>query len=173
MTIPVLQTEHLRKAYGALTVTDDVSLDLHFAELHAIIGPNGAGKTTFIHQLAGSLRPDAGQILFNRQDITNMPMAERVQLGLARTFQITSVLSGFTVLENAALAVQARAGSSFRFFKSAAHERSLNDKAMAALETVGLADRAERRASELSHGEKRQLELGDRPRDRTQGPPPG
>jgi branched-chain amino acid transport system ATP-binding protein len=159
MTIPVLQTEHLRKTYGALTVTDDVSLDLHFGELHAIIGPNGAGKTTFIHQLAGSLPPDAGQILFNRQDITSMPMAERVQLGLARTFQITSVLSGFTVLENAALAVQARAGSSFRFFKSAAHERSLNDKAMAALETVGLADRAERRASELSHGEKRQLEL--------------
>ena len=159
MMTPILQTEHLRKAYGALTVTDDVNFDLRPDELHAIIGPNGAGKTTLIHQLSGSQPADGGRILFEGHNITNLPMAKRVQLGIARTFQITSVLGGFSVLENAALAAQARIGSSFRFFRSAAGEQRMNRAAMAALETVGLADRAERRASDLSHGEKRQLEL--------------
>ena len=159
MTGPILETRQLRKAYGALTVTDDVSLELMPGELHAIIGPNGAGKTTLIHQLAGGQAADAGHVLLEGRDITNLPMAKRSKLGIARTFQITSMLGGFSVLENTALAAQARAGSSFRFFRSAAKERSLNDRAMTALETVGLADRADRRANDLSHGEKRQLEL--------------
>ncbi len=159
MTAPILQTEHLRKAYGALTVTDDVSTDLKHGELHAIIGPNGAGKTSLIHQLSGYQPSDGGRILFDGIDITTLPMAKRVRLGIARTFQITSVLSGFSVLENASIAAQAGAGTSFRFLRPADRERDLNDQAMAALETVGLADRAERQASDLSHGEKRQLEL--------------
>lgn len=159
MTAPILQTERLRKAYGALTVTDDVSTDLKPGELHAIIGPNGAGKTTLIHQLSGYQPADGGRILFDGADITTLPMAKRVQLGIARTFQITSILSGFSVLENAALAAQARAGSSFHFLQSADGEQQLNAEAITALETVGLADRAERQASDLSHGEKRQLEL--------------
>ncbi|MEZ5933686.1 MAG: ABC transporter ATP-binding protein [Alphaproteobacteria bacterium] len=159
MSAPLLEVRNLRKSYGALTVTDDVSLDLRPGELHAIIGPNGAGKTTLIHQLSGCQPSDAGHVLFDGQDITTLSMAKRARLGIARSFQITSLLSGFSVLENAALAAQARTGSSFRFFGRAAAERTLNDQAMAALSTVGLAERAARRASDLSHGEQRQLEL--------------
>jgi len=159
MTSPILRTENLCKAYGALKVTDDVNLELLPGELHAIIGPNGAGKTTLIHQLSGGLVPDTGRIFFDGQDVTALSMAKRAQLGMSRTFQITSLLPGFSVLENTALAAQARAGSSFRFFRTTAHENSLNEQAMTALETVGLADRATSKASDLSHGEKRQLEL--------------
>lgn len=160
MTSPLLQIEHLQKAYGALQVTDDVSLALEPGELHAIIGPNGAGKTTLIHQLSGRLPADGGRVLLDGDDITFLPMAKRVMRGIARTFQITSLLPGFSALENAALAAQARSGSSFRFFRNAARERALNDQAMAALEAVGLEDRADRTAGTLSHGEQRQLELG-------------
>ena len=159
MTTPILSVENLSKAFGALQVTGDVHLDVVPGELHAVIGPNGAGKTTLIHQISGSLAPDAGRIVFDGEDVTRLPMAERARRGLARSFQITSVLAGFSVLENAALAVQARSGSSFRFFRNAATERALNEEAMAALERVALADRAHRVAGSLSHGEKRQLEI--------------
>ncbi|WP_370195746.1 ABC transporter ATP-binding protein [Aurantimonas coralicida] len=159
MTGPLLDIRNLRKAFGALHVTDDVSFQVMPGELHAIIGPNGAGKTTLIHQLSGSLASDGGSVHFAGEDITRVDMAGRVHRGLARSFQITSILDGFTVLENAAMAVQARSGSSFRFFASAARESALNDAAMAALSRVGLDDRAQRRAGSLSHGEKRQLEI--------------
>ena len=159
MTAPILHTENLRKAYGALRVTDDVDLDLMPGELHAIIGPNGAGKTTLIHQLSGCLPADGGRVLFDGDDISALSMARRVRCGIARTFQITSLLPGFSALENAALAVQARSGSSFRFFRQAARERVLNEEAMEALECVGLAERADQPAGTLSHGEQRQLEL--------------
>ncbi|KTS30589.1 branched-chain amino acid ABC transporter substrate-binding protein [Methylobacterium indicum] len=156
---PLLAVRNLRKSYGALKVTDDVSLDVAPGELHAIIGPNGAGKTTLIHQLSGSLPSDAGSVHLAGEDVTALPMVARVRRGLARSFQITSILDGFSVLENVALAVQARSGSSFRFFRPAANETRLNAEAMDALGRVGLADRAGRRAGSLSHGEKRQLEL--------------
>jgi branched-chain amino acid transport system ATP-binding protein len=159
MTGPLLDIRNLRKAFGALHVTDDVSFQVMPGELHAIIGPNGAGKTTLIHQLSGSLASDGGSVHFAGEDITRVDMAGRVHRGLARSFQITSILDGFTVLENAAMAMQARSGSSFRFFASAARETALNDAAMAALARVGLDDRAQRRAGSLSHGEKRQLEI--------------
>ncbi|RAH97658.1 ABC transporter ATP-binding protein [Acuticoccus sediminis] len=155
----LLSIRDLRKAYGALAVTDGISLDVPEGELHAIIGPNGAGKTTLIHQLSGSLKSDSGSVHFAGEDITRLPMVARVRRGLARSFQITSILEGFTVLENAATAVQARSGSSFRFFGPAAAERALNDAAMETLSRVGIADRAHRRAGDLSHGEKRQLEI--------------
>ena len=154
-----LRLESLRKAYGALVVTDDVSLDVLPGELHAIIGPNGAGKTTLVHQISGLSRPDSGRILFEGRDVTALPMAERVRHGLARSFQITSILPGFSALENVALAVQARSGSSFRFFGDAAAEPALNEPASGYLGLVGLQSRAGSPAGELSHGEKRQLEL--------------
>lgn len=159
MSQPILALRNLKKSFGALAVTDDVTLEVMPGELHAIIGPNGAGKTTLIDQLAGSLASDGGSIVYDGRDVTRLSMPERVRRGLARSFQITSILSGFSVLENAALAVQARSGSSFRFFGPAARERRLNEEAMAALRAVGLEERAHDTAGNLSHGEKRQLEL--------------
>lgn len=159
MSTAILRLEHLCKNYGALAVTEDVNLALYENELHAIIGPNGAGKTTLIHQISGLAPSDSGRILLDGKEITHLSMPERVHRGLVRSFQITSILPGFSVLENVALAVQAHEGSSFRFFRPAAEEEALNRQAMAALEEVGLADRAARRAGLLSHGEKRQLEL--------------
>ena len=154
-----LTVRNLNKSFGALKVTDDVSLDVAPGELHAIIGPNGAGKTTLISQLSGQLASDSGTVDLGGRDITRMPMPGRVRLGLARSFQITSVLPGFTALENVALAVQARKGSSFRFFAPVATEAALNDAAMRALAEAGLDDRAHVLARSLSHGEHRRLEL--------------
>jgi branched-chain amino acid transport system ATP-binding protein len=159
MAEPLLELRNLRKNYGALVVTDDVSLSVLPGELHAIIGPNGAGKTTLIHQISGMLPSNSGQILFSGEDITDLSMPQRVDRGLARSFQITSILPGFSALENVALAVQARYGSSFRFFGNAAQEKDLNRPAMECLGEVGLAARAHIPAGLLSHGEKRQLEL--------------
>ena len=156
---PVLRLEGLRKNFGSLAVTDDVTLDVMSGEMHAIIGPNGAGKTTLINQISGMIPPDGGRIVFAGKDVTALPPQARALGGLARSFQITSILPGFSVLENVALAVQARDGSSFRFFRRAAGEAALNATALAALEQAGIAERAHARASELSHGEKRALEL--------------
>jgi branched-chain amino acid transport system ATP-binding protein len=156
---PVLRIKDLRKRFGALVVTDGITLDVRPGELHAVIGPNGAGKTSLINQISGFLKPNAGRILFEGRDITALPVHARAALGLARSFQITSILPGFSALENVALAVQARSGSSFRFFAPASREPALNEPARAALEEVGLGDRADVRAGELSHGEKRALEL--------------
>ena len=159
MTDAVLRIEGLRKSFGGLLVTDDVALDVRVGELHAVIGPNGAGKTTLINQISGALAPDAGRILFDGHNVTGLPVHARATLGLTRTFQITSVLPGFSALENVALAVQAHSGSSFRLFGRAAEEDALNQPAMAALGEVGLAERAHIAAGLLSHGEKRALEL--------------
>jgi branched-chain amino acid transport system ATP-binding protein len=155
----LLSLRGLQKRFGGLAVTDDVSLDVEAGGIHAIIGPNGAGKTTLINEVSGVLPVDAGRILFAGRDITALPLHRRARLGLARSFQITSVIPAFTALENTALAAQAGAGSSFRFFRPAASERRLNDAAMAALDAVGLASRAPVPAGAMSHGEKRQLEL--------------
>ena len=160
MAEPLLQLESLRKAYGALVVTDDVSLSVASGALHAVIGPNGAGKTTLIHQISGLVPSDAGRVLFAGEDVTALPMHQRVRRGLARTFQITSVLANFSALENVAMAVQARHGSSFRFFGDASLEEALNGPARECLDIVGLSARAMVPAGLLSHGEKRQLELG-------------
>jgi branched-chain amino acid transport system ATP-binding protein len=159
MPEPVLRLEGLRKSFGSLVVTDDVTLDVMPGEMLAIIGPNGAGKTTLINQISGLIPPDEGRILFAGADVTALPPEARALRGLSRSFQITSILPGFSVLENVALAVQARDGSSLRFIGRAADEAALNVPAMAALEQTGIADRAQVRAGELSHGEKRALEL--------------
>ena len=159
MNVPILHLENLSKSFGALVVTDDLSFDLREGECHALIGPNGAGKTTLIHQISGTLAPDAGRVHFGGRDVTHEAPHTRAKAGLGRTFQITSIIPGFTVLENVALAVQARSGSSYRFFGRAAGERDLNERAMQALALIGLEDRSERPAGSLSHGEKRSLEL--------------
>ena len=159
MSEPVLRLNAIEKSFGALKVTDNLSLEVLEGETHAIIGPNGAGKTTLIDQIAGALVPDAGRIHFDGRDVTELPMPARARLGLARTFQITHVLPSFTVLENVALAVQARSGSSFRFWRSAAAEAALNRAGMEALGTLGVAQQAAMRAGALSHGEKRRLEI--------------
>ena len=155
----VLRLEALNKSFGALAVTRNVDFEMAEGELHAVIGPNGAGKTTLINLISGLLPADSGRIVFAGRDVTALPVPERAKLGMARFFQITSILPGFSVLENVALAVQARSGSSFRFLGEAAAERALNDEAMAALDEIGLTTRAPRIAGHLSYGEKRALEL--------------
>jgi branched-chain amino acid transport system ATP-binding protein len=155
----LLQIEHLSKRFGGVIASDDITLDVHKGELHAIIGPNGAGKTTLIGQLAGEIAPDAGRIHFEGRDVTTLPTYLRSQLGLARSFQITSLFPDFTALDNVALAVQAHAGHSFHFWRNARSETGLRAPARAALARVGLAERGDMLVSRLSHGEHRQLEI--------------
>ena len=159
MVEPLLRIENLVRRFGGIVATDNVSLDITRGELHAIIGPNGAGKTTLISQLIGQLRPTAGTIRFAGQDVTHLPAWKRSRLGLARSFQITSLLPNFTAADNVALAAQARDGHSFRFFGNARQEKPLRGAAHAALERVGLLGRADVMVSRLSHGEQRELEL--------------
>lgn len=159
MTDIMLRVHALHKYFGALAATHDVSLEVYAEEIHAVIGPNGAGKTTLIAQLAGELWPDAGRVEFLGCDITRLPPYRRSHLGLARSFQITSVFPDMTLLDNTALAVQAHAGHSYRVWKPARREPRLVQPALAALEHVGLAERAHVLASEVSHGEQRQLEI--------------
>ena len=155
----LLRVENLAKRFGGIVATDDLVLDIRDGELHAIIGPNGAGKTTLIAQLSGQLSPDSGRVYFAGNDITGIPVYARSALGLARSFQITSLFLDLSVLDNVALAVQAHAGHSFHFWRNARREPELRDPARAALARVGLEGRANLPASALSHGEHRQLEL--------------
>jgi branched-chain amino acid transport system ATP-binding protein len=156
---PLLRVEKLVRRFGGIVATDNVSLDVARGELHAIIGPNGAGKTTLISQLTGQLLPHAGTIRLAGADITRVPAYRRSALGLARSFQITSLLLDFTTLENVALAAQAHEGHSFHFWGNARKESGLRNTALAALNRVGLASRADTIVSKLSHGEQRELEL--------------
>ena len=159
MTEPLLRVSRLFKRFGGVNATDDLSLDVRVGEIHALIGPNGAGKTTFIGQLMGEIAPDAGDIHFDGQLINALSTPARVRRGIARTFQITELLTEDTALENVALAVQAAQGHSFRFLRHAESDASLVNPALEHLDAAGLADRANVRVSELSHGERKQLEL--------------
>ena len=134
MSEALLEIEHLHKAFGALHATDDVTLAIRKGETHALIGPNGAGKTTLVGQLTGELKPDAGRILFNGRDITALSTAQRARLGLARSFQITSIFNTFTALGNVALAVQAREPHSFRFWQPAERIAGLRQPAQKLLQ---------------------------------------
>jgi branched-chain amino acid transport system ATP-binding protein len=159
MAEPLLSARALVKRFGGLVATDNVSLDVVPGEIHALIGPNGAGKTTLVGQLTGNLAPDSGSIQFAGRDITRLPVHARVRLGLARSFQITSVLRDFTALDNVALAVQAHRGHAFRFLGDMRRDRGLREAAQQGLDTVGLGARANTLAASLSHGEQRQLEI--------------
>ena len=156
----LLQLDGLRKRFGGIVATDGLSLGVRRGETHAVIGPNGAGKSTLIAQVSGSLAPDGGRIVFDGQDITRRAAHERAALGFARSFQITSIFPSFSVVDNVALAVQAGAGSSLRFWRAVRHESAIAEAARAIVAQVGLASVAEASAGALSHGEHRQLELG-------------
>jgi branched-chain amino acid transport system ATP-binding protein len=155
----VLYTEGLTKHYGALLVTDSVSLDIHQGEIHAIIGPNGAGKTTLINQLSGELASDAGRVWFDGADVTNMPVYERARRGLLRSYQITSIFEDFSVLENVTLSALAARKHAFGFWKPMLANGEMRRSGKQALDAAGLSDRLEVLASELGYGERRQLEL--------------
>src|SRR3954465_3861713 len=156
---PLLKVEGLTKRFGGIVASDSISLDVADRELHAIIGPNGAGKTTLIGQLTGELVPNAGKVEFAGSDITTLPVYRRSALGLARSFQITSLFPDFTALDNVALAVQAHAGHSFRFWRDARREPALREPARAALDRVGLGGRLDALVANMSHGEHRQVEI--------------
>jgi branched-chain amino acid transport system ATP-binding protein len=159
MNSRLLEVRQLRKTFGALVATDQVDFDVREGETHAVIGPNGAGKTTFIKQISGELRPDTGGIRFAGEDITTLPWHRRSRKGLARSFQITSIYRDFSALDNVALAVQAHAGRSFRFWRPAREDRWLTEPAVQILEKIGLDKRKNILAANLSHGEQRQLEI--------------
>jgi branched-chain amino acid transport system ATP-binding protein len=155
----LLRVRGLTKSFGALRATDGIDFDVAEGETHAVIGPNGAGKTTFISQLAGNLRPDAGSVRFAGADITNLSAPRRARMGLARSFQITSVYPEFSALDNVALAVQAHSGHSFRFWRAARGDPSLVEPAKKVLDEVGLSSRMNVLAANLAHGEQRELEV--------------
>jgi branched-chain amino acid transport system ATP-binding protein len=156
---PLLKVDRLTKRFGGLIATNSLSLDVVEGELHALIGPNGAGKTTFISQIAGELHQDSGTIHFDGKEISGWKTPERVQHGLARSFQITQLLPDYTTLDNVALAVQARRGHSYQFFVDARSVTDVRDEGRQHLDRVGLGDRSDIVVSELSHGEQKQLEL--------------
>jgi branched-chain amino acid transport system ATP-binding protein len=159
MTEPILDIRGVSKSFGALTASDNVSLDLRPGEIHALIGPNGAGKSTLIKQIAGNMRPDAGVIRFDGQDVTMLDTVARARRGLGRTFQISSLAMDYTVLQNVVLGTLGHDGGVMRFFRPAMKDRTLVEPAMAALERVGLQDHARTRTADLSHGQRRQLEV--------------
>ncbi len=159
MTEVVLETRGLSKSFGALRATDDVSLTLRPGEIHAIIGPNGAGKSTLIAQIAGALPPDAGQIRLQGRDVTAYSTQARARLGLARTFQISQLAMQDTVLQNACLGAIGQGGRPWRFWRAALSDQTLRARAEAALERVGLSAERTSLTAELSHGQRRLLEV--------------
>src|SRR5688500_4077185 len=156
----MLRLEGVSKRFGGLVATDAVSLEVAQGEVHALIGPNGAGKTTLIGQICGSLAPDAGEMFFEERRMTREPQHKRVAAGLARSYQITSIFRRFSVLDNLALAVQARSGSSFSFWQPVEKETGLFDQARSIADEVGLSRQIDSTAGNLSHGEQRALEVG-------------
>lgn len=155
----VLDVRDLRKSFGALKASDGITLDLMPGEIHALIGPNGAGKSTLIKQIAGGLKPDSGSVSFMGRDIGSLSVAQRARAGLGRTFQISALAMDYTVLENAVLGAVGQSGRTFRFFRPAMKDAALLSRARDALERVGLMDHAQTITSELSHGQRRQLEV--------------
>ncbi len=155
----MLKVNSLVKSFGGLLATDNLSFEVEAGKLHAVIGPNGAGKTTLISQITGETKPDSGTVIFDGDDISDVPVHLRSARGLARSFQITNIFPDMTTWDNVALAVQAQAGHSFHFWKDARKDPLLREPALVFLEQVGLAKRAGIVAGQLSHGEHRQLEI--------------
>ena len=160
MAEELLAVHSLNKRFGAVQASHDFSLAVIRGELHALIGPNGAGKTTVINQLCGEVLPDRGRIVFDGRSITHLPVHRRARLGLARSYQITAVFDRLTVRQNLSLAIQAHNGHSYRFWRKATDDPTIRQAVLPALTRVGLEERADIPAASLSHGEKRQLEVG-------------
>lgn len=159
MTDAILDVQSISKSFGALKASDNINIDLHAGEIHALIGPNGAGKSTLIKQIAGGLRPDSGHVFFNGQDVTGLSTAARAQLGMGRTFQISSLIMEYTVLQNVVLGALGHRGDVFSFPRPVMKDTDLLGVARGTLAQVGLEDFQNFRASELSHGQRRQLEV--------------
>jgi branched-chain amino acid transport system ATP-binding protein len=159
MTDPVLEISGLRKSFGAVVATDDVSLAVRAGELHALIGPNGAGKSTLITQICGELAPNAGCITFAGRDITAAPAYARARLGLGRSFQLTQLCPEFSALDNVMLSIEAKHGGSFNMLSNPRRKAALRKDAQAWLSRVGLAGKQDRPVMTLAHGEQRQLEI--------------
>ncbi len=159
MTDTLLHINQISKSFGALRATDNVNLTVRSGEIHALIGPNGAGKSTLIKQIAGGLRPDSGRVVFLDQDVTNWTIPDRARLGLGRTFQISSLAMEYTVLQNVMLGAMGQAGTVWQFFRAVMKNRILRDQAEDALSQVGLKDAAHSLTGELSHGQRRLLEV--------------
>ncbi|TCL10278.1 amino acid/amide ABC transporter ATP-binding protein 1 (HAAT family) [Shimia isoporae] len=159
MTDPVLDVQGVTKAFGGLVASKNIDLDLRQGEIHALIGPNGAGKSTLVQQVTGGLTPDSGRIVFDGHDVGAMSTAKRAQFGMARTFQISSLAMEYTVLQNAMLGALGRKGKVLSFFKNVMRELDLRSAAELALEQVGLSDFQSVRTADLSHGQRRQLEV--------------
>ena len=159
MSLTILNVSNLSKTFGGVVATDHLNLEIKHGELHAIIGPNGAGKTTLLAQLSGETQPDSGDIIFREENITALPPFKRSRLGIARSFQITSLMLEMDVIDNITLAIQARDNHSYKFWKPARQDIDLRNAALNALEEIGLEERAFEKVGNLSHGEHRQLEI--------------
>jgi branched-chain amino acid transport system ATP-binding protein len=159
MSEPILRADRLGKNFGALTAVRDVSLDLAPNQIHAVIGPNGAGKTTLINLLSGDLVPTTGRVFFRGTEIEGHALDSIARLGIARAYQRTNIFVGFSIFENCRLAAQARRQPGIRLFRPALGYREVNDAAERARVLAGIEARASEPASNLSHGEQRQLEL--------------
>jgi len=159
MSLTILNVSNLSKTFGGVVATDHLNLEIKHGELHAIIGPNGAGKTTLLAQLSGETLPDSGDIIFREENITALPPFKRSRLGIARSFQITSLMLEMDVIDNITLAIQARDNHSYKFWKPARQDIDLRNAALNALEEIGLEERAFEKVGNLSHGEHRQLEI--------------
>jgi ABC-type branched-subunit amino acid transport system ATPase component len=159
MSEALLETRRLSRDFGALAAVRDVDFRLDAGARHALIGPNGAGKTTFVNLLAGTVPPSRGEVRLKGRDITGVVQADRVKLGIARTFQINRLFRGLSVLENVYIAVSERIGTATGMFRPAGTRADVVDESMALLETLKLTDDAIRRVSELPYGRQRLVEL--------------
>ena len=156
----ILNIKNLSKSYGAFKVTDEIAIDLNFNEIHALIGPNGAGKSTLIKQIVGSVKHDIGSIILDQEDITDLTDIERAKIGISRTFQVSSIIPKFSVLENIILSLLNKSNNTFQLFKSLKQNRELYFKAKKILIDIDLDTKSDEVASELSHGDRRKLEVG-------------
>jgi len=156
----VLNIKNLSKSYGAFKVTDEIAIDLNFNEIHALIGPNGAGKSTLIKQIVGSVKHDIGSIILDQEDITDLTDIERAKIGISRTFQVSSIIPKFSALDNIILSLLEKSNKTFQLFKSLNKDKKLYMKAKNILREIELIDKSKILASELSHGDRRKLEVG-------------